>query len=324
MLVMIGVPVVVVVAVVAVIVGVTVGVGALRAMTKADTYTLGTDTVPSVKKALGEERTVSGISRSTANGVTTLAVTYQVSGADQHNDMFTYALYLHNTDNFLVMTASDFTAATGTATLSRDSTTPGQTILVQIRFDTSGYTITLTRQAGSVTPEGSLSPTPMPTGDATGAPTGTPTGDASTPVEPGSPVTPASPDVPPVATLVPAAGWDSDVTDGIASYTSDGGMVVVVVMDFSWYSGTPQAYVQNRRDTDQSQDATQTVSDVTSAVAGVYEAWQYTVSDSTSVQRSVYAVDGGWIVDIECYLSAAQYADMSPALDSMIASLTIA
>ena len=117
---------------------------------KADYYEIGKDQVPSVKLVLGEERKVTGISTSAkTGGVSTKEIKYQVA-AEQNKDMLKYVTYLCERDSFAALTDGDFNKPEGGIELGRNSVDDGYMVQVHIKFDTSGYTVTLLRQAGEI------------------------------------------------------------------------------------------------------------------------------------------------------------------------------
>lgn len=122
---------------------------ALNNMAKANYYEIGSDEVSSIKLALGEQRTIAGISTSTRNGVTTKEITYSVDGVDQNEDMIAYMNYLREED-FLLLTDVDFSGPEGEGELGRNSIDAGYSILVQLEYDDTGYVITLIRQKGEI------------------------------------------------------------------------------------------------------------------------------------------------------------------------------
>jgi len=137
------------------------GISAMSKLAKEDYYTIGNDKVPTVKLALGEERKVTGLSASVvAGGATTKVITYQVPGTEQGREMFKYYTYLHDKDGFLPLADFDFSGPTGTGVIARNSVDAGQMVHLKIEYNTGGYTITLTKLQGEVTPK-------APAGDTT-------------------------------------------------------------------------------------------------------------------------------------------------------------
>jgi len=173
------------IAVFIIIVGIIVAVTALNSAGKADYFKFGKDQIPSVRLALGEERNMTGTSSSAVVGGGQLKVfTYQVDGTKQNEDMFNYLTYLRDKDGFLLLTGFDFNGAEGTCIVGRNSVDSGYEIQLQIDYDRSGYTISILKQKGEITPyasdggnqtpgqtdnagaDMSNSPTPEPSGGA--------------------------------------------------------------------------------------------------------------------------------------------------------------
>ena len=162
-------------------VGVTAAVIAWNNAGNPDYYTIGKDKIPSVKLALGEERKMSGTSSSAAlGGGQTKEFRYQVSGSEQNDDMFTYLTYLREKDGFLLLTGFDFNGPVGSCLVGRNSVDDGYEIQLQIEYDRSGYTITILKQAGGITPNTSDG------GDLTAGQSGNQGGDAGNSQSPGS------------------------------------------------------------------------------------------------------------------------------------------
>ena len=113
-----------------------------------DYYEMGNDMIPSVKLALGEQRTVVGVNTSISNNVTAKEIKYQVSGTNQNEEMYMYALYLSE-NGFYALT--DFTPSNSSGAMGRNSVDLGYQIVVQIECDRSGYTITIFKEPGEVT-----------------------------------------------------------------------------------------------------------------------------------------------------------------------------
>ena len=120
---------------------------------KEDYYVLGNDKIPSVKLALGEERKITGLNVSTAlGGATKKEFKYQVPGTEQGREMFEYYTYLHDKDGFLRLGDIDFNESAGKGVVARNSVDDGHEIQLQIEYDAVGYTITIVKQPGGVTP----------------------------------------------------------------------------------------------------------------------------------------------------------------------------
>jgi len=145
--------------------------GTMLNTAEADYYEIGSDKVPSVKYVLGEIRDVTSVSTSTRNGVMTKTIGYNVSD-DQGPEMLQYAQALMDKHGFYNITPYDFSGPTGKGfEFSRESDEEGYIIMLEINYDRSGYTITLTRGEGTLTiPE----PEPEPEPEDTSEPEDTP------------------------------------------------------------------------------------------------------------------------------------------------------
>ena len=124
--------------------------GILDKTAKEDYYTLGSDKIPSVKLALGEERKITNTSTSISGDTTKKEITYKVSGTEQSREMSEYYTYLHDKDGFLNLTDINFDGQNGTAVVGRNSVDNGYEIQIQIKYDLNGYTINILKQPGSI------------------------------------------------------------------------------------------------------------------------------------------------------------------------------
>ena len=127
-------------------------VGAVGKPSKIDYYELGDDRVPSVKLVLGETRKVISSSTSISNGTTTKEYKYSVPGTEQNAEMFGYFTYLHDEDGFLKLDDIDFSGSSGTGTVARNSVDDGYCLTITLKYDTSGYTVTIVKAVGTITP----------------------------------------------------------------------------------------------------------------------------------------------------------------------------
>jgi len=142
--------VIVVVLVVAVILIINLVIGLVGKTAKLDYFEIGDDKIPTVKLALGEERSVVGINTTISGKVTTKKIEYEVSGSNQSDDMFDYYLCLRD-DGFVTLTDIDFSGSKGTGVVGRNSVDDGYEIQLQIEYDFVGYTITILKQPGGIT-----------------------------------------------------------------------------------------------------------------------------------------------------------------------------
>ena len=116
-----------------------------------DFITLSNDKVPSVKYVLGETRLISTYSESNENDIKQVVITYNVL-SKQNEEMFTYFDTLRSEWGFGALTDYDFSGPSASGfELGKDSVDNGFIIVVHIDYDKAGYTITYTRQEGSLT-----------------------------------------------------------------------------------------------------------------------------------------------------------------------------
>jgi len=127
--------------------------GSMSTAAKEDYYTIGNDRVASVKLALGEVRTITGLGSSITNGVTKIEYKYQVLGNQQGNEMSKYVTYLVDQDGFSHAGDIDFSTPTGKGQVERPSVDDGYVVVMQFEYDKDGYTIIITRTKGEATPQ---------------------------------------------------------------------------------------------------------------------------------------------------------------------------
>ena len=123
--------------------------GAVNKAANADYYELGNDRIPSVKHVLGEKRKITSASTSINNGVTMKEYQYSVPDKDQSLEMSQYLSYLRE-EGFLLLTDVDFNAPEAWCKLGRNSVDSGYQVVVQIDYDTKGYTIIVVKEEGEI------------------------------------------------------------------------------------------------------------------------------------------------------------------------------
>jgi len=126
-------------------------VGAVNKAANADYYVLGNDQIPSVKYVLGEKRKITSASTSINNGVTMKEYQYSAPDVDQGLEMSQYLTYLRE-EGFLLLTDADFTVPEAWCKVGRNSVDDGYEIIVQIDYNTAGYTIIAVKEEGEITP----------------------------------------------------------------------------------------------------------------------------------------------------------------------------
>ena len=113
----------------------------------ADEYILGNDIIKSVK-AVVAEREVTGVSSGTSNGVSKKSVSYKSDSV--YDDLVAYAGYLRGDLGFKVTRDYDLSVSPSTIELAKESVDAGQILYVVINYDNFGYTITISKGAGSL------------------------------------------------------------------------------------------------------------------------------------------------------------------------------
>ena len=118
---------------------------------KLDYIKIGSDEVPTVKNILRGERSMTGISTSTSGGVVTKTLTYSVP-IEQAEDMLDYANGLMNDYGYYSTTGYNFSERRGVGfEFAKESVERGYIVSVRIDYDSSGYTITISRYRGTLT-----------------------------------------------------------------------------------------------------------------------------------------------------------------------------
>jgi len=263
---------------------------------KADYYTIGADRIPSVKLALGQIRKVTSTSVSTSGGVTTKVIKYQVSGTSQNKDMSAYMVYLHDKDGFYTLTDIDFSPASATGGLGRNSKDNGQELLLQIEYDTSGYTITIVKEKGEITPNGG--------GDTT---TNSDQSSATT----GASKTPA---------LVVQPGWIREESSDPPVWNKGDASISLSVNDVSGSTQTHQQWVKARMDDMKAVYGANQVSDAYKGTLGGLEAWQFSYTDGTLAFRQVFIfdTDGKTMYEIDTHSRTDDKGEIATEIEDTI------
>lgn len=288
----------------------------LAGAAKADYYTIGNDKMPSVKLVVGSGPKLVRTGTSTSGDVTTNTYQYQTSG-DQGQDMSDYAAYLHDQDHFLTVTSLDFSGPTGDGSLARNSVDSGQILIAQLKYDTTGYVVTIVKQSGSVTAN---TPTPEPT---------TPTDSATT--APSSPDETDGTDDPsnPFAwqpSITPANGWAVDTDFEAPAWTNGDAELIILVADVSDIGMSPFDYTQAMCNMMQDMPNADEISSVGPAtVGGGYEAWQYSYLDTGDNTRywSIYIFDTPVMYDVEVFMPDSQADALTPEIWHMLNTFTV-
>lgn len=114
----------------------------------ADEYTLGNDTIRSIKSVV-EKRQVTSISTETSNGVTTKKIEY--TSDTVQDDLLKYTQYLRNEGGFVLTKDMDLSVTPSTVELGKTSNDAGKLIMMTIDYDSFGYTIIIQKGAGTLT-----------------------------------------------------------------------------------------------------------------------------------------------------------------------------
>ena len=295
---------VVILVIVGIVLAIFLGASAtLNKAAQADYYTIGADQIPSVKLALGSERKVISTNTAIADGATTKTIKYQVSGTSQNKEMSDYLAYLHDKDGFYTVTDIDFSGSSATGGLGRNSKDSGQEILLQIEYDTSGYTITIVKQKGSVTPNGG--------GDSQSS-----GGDqSSTNTNQSSGIRQPS--------ITPAAGWERDTSTDYPSYRKGTDAITLMTQDMSAVTITPEEFAKQSHDASVGVYGEQAVTDVTKEVVDGYDAFAYSYSDGTQRFWNIFIFQDTTLYEIDCNIALDHYSSVSPDVQSMIDSFTL-
>lgn len=116
--------------------------------TKAEEYTIGADTIPSIK-AVVEERKITSVSTSTFNGITTKEMELKSSSVQE--DLSEYIKYLKSNEQFYLLKEMDLSILPGTIQIAKESIEENQIIIMDIEYDSSGYTIKIRKGEGTLT-----------------------------------------------------------------------------------------------------------------------------------------------------------------------------
>jgi len=296
----------------------------LNKVTQADYYTIGTDRIPSVKKALGSERKVTGVNTSISNGVTTKTITFQVTGTQQNADMLAYVNYLIKNDNFYALADADFSTASSTANLGRNSTESGQQLTVQVDYDTTGYTLTLVKQKGKVTvntPDTSGQDTQNTTTQNTDTQNtntqGTPSQSTSTSTGDGDANGPyANP------TIMIAPGWKQDMSQSNLVCIKGSSKISFSVYDLADTSQPSlRAYAQFMRSS--LNNGEKVIDEPNEVTIGGLDAWHYTYSAGGWTIRRVFLIKGSIVYDVSCTARDSDFSSVAQDFQAMLESIKV-
>lgn len=115
---------------------------------KADSYNVAGDIIPSMKSVVGV-RKISGVSSNYGNDIVSKAYTYDgVSSVS--DDLIKYVNYLAKNEGFTTTKDYDLTKPTGKIQMGKQSQDVGKIILVNIDFYLRGYKITIEKGVGQI------------------------------------------------------------------------------------------------------------------------------------------------------------------------------
>ena len=121
----------------------------LNKVAEADYYEMGTDQIPSVKYALGEERKVTYVNKSSNLQATKEEITYSAPGS-VFNDILKYTQFLR--DNGWIATADyDLHNTPGAAKLAKESADKGKVLIILIEYEADKYVVKITKSDGTLT-----------------------------------------------------------------------------------------------------------------------------------------------------------------------------
>lgn len=113
----------------------------------ADEYTIGKDSVISIKSVVGVRNIENKIS-TLEKGVNTTKYVYKVD-SNITDDIQKYIDKLKE-NGFLTIKDADFSQTTSTAKLGKSSVEEDYVIIVQIDYDTTGYTVSVSKGTGTI------------------------------------------------------------------------------------------------------------------------------------------------------------------------------
>ena len=120
-------------------------------------YDMGADRITSVKGVIGEmgNRKMNSINVSTTDGVQTNIYEYKTDPSDKTqaaNDMAAYFQRLLDTDGFITLISFDGMPYEGGIDMqfAKDSVDAGKIIILDIDYNSTGYTLTFTKCEGTL------------------------------------------------------------------------------------------------------------------------------------------------------------------------------
>ena len=124
-------------------------------------YMVNGEYVPSISSVLGGTREVVDSTSDSSYDYSTIKVQYNIPGYEQGLELNEYRLNLEAYESFILVTDANFGDAYGyDIRLARNALTDGYIVLIQLDWDTSGYTITTTYLEGTLTVNEPVDPDP--------------------------------------------------------------------------------------------------------------------------------------------------------------------
>jgi hypothetical protein len=125
------------------------GCGALKAAGELQAYDFGTDSVATVNSVVGE-RNVTGASTGTVNGAQYKEYTYESSAVS--DDLIAYIIDdLVENNGWIALVDFNLNDVPGTGQIATESKDEGKILIMDIAYESGGYTIKITKTVGTLT-----------------------------------------------------------------------------------------------------------------------------------------------------------------------------
>jgi len=119
----------------------------LNSTANANEYSLGDDVIPSIKAVVGQ-RDVSYTESSISNGITTEIIKY--TSETVFDDLLEYVTVLMEEEDFVLIEDMDLNVSPGTVEMAKESKDDGEIIILTIKYNKSGYTLTFEKGEGEL------------------------------------------------------------------------------------------------------------------------------------------------------------------------------
>ena len=117
-------------------------------------YTLDNDTITSITEVVGQ-RSLAKLNTSTKSDVTSMTLEYSADPTDPKQaatDIAKYFQYVTDNDDFIPLKFSEEMQYTGgEMSLAKNSVDDGKVIVLDINYDSKGYTLIITKVEGTLT-----------------------------------------------------------------------------------------------------------------------------------------------------------------------------